>query len=96
MAGVDVKTVSHEAGHGSVAFTLDTYAHVLQEVAETASDKRELLLRVAVDHARLMHIDMRKDLILLGNLKAHTDKVLNRPCQRDNKFGVGALDCCCK
>ena len=43
VAGVDAKTVSSEAGHSSVAFTLDTYGHVLKEMNETASDKRELL-----------------------------------------------------
>jgi integrase len=45
VAGVDAKTVSQEAGHASVAFTLDHYGHVLQEMHEAASDKREQLLR---------------------------------------------------
>ena len=45
LAGVDPKTVSQEAGHASVAFTLDHYGHVLKEMHEGASDKREQLLR---------------------------------------------------
>src|SRR5205823_1885194 len=45
VAGVDAKTVSYEAGHASVAFTLDTYGNVLNEMRETASDKREELFR---------------------------------------------------
>jgi integrase len=45
LAGVDPKTVSQEAGHASVAFTLDHYGHVLKEMHEAASDKREQLLR---------------------------------------------------
>lgn len=45
IAGVDAKTVSYEAGHASVAFTLDTYGNVLNEMRETASDKREQLFR---------------------------------------------------
>jgi integrase len=45
LAGVDIKTVSQEAGHASVAFTLDHYGHVLKEMHETASDKREQLMK---------------------------------------------------
>lgn len=45
VAGVDAKTVSQEAGHASVAFTLDHYGHVLKEMHEAASDKREQLLK---------------------------------------------------
>jgi len=46
LAGVDPKTVvSREAGNASVAFTLDHYGHVLKEMHEAASDKREQLLR---------------------------------------------------
>jgi integrase len=44
LAGVDAKTVSNEAGHASVGFTLDHYGHVLKEMHEGASDKREHLL----------------------------------------------------
>lgn len=45
MAGVDVKTASREAGHSKVSFTLDRYGHVLDEMHDTAADKREELLR---------------------------------------------------
>jgi integrase len=44
IAGVDVKTVSEQAGHASVAFTLDNYAHVLSTMKQGASDKLENLL----------------------------------------------------
>ena len=37
-SGVDAKTVSKRLGHSSVAFTLQTYVHVLQEVERTAAD----------------------------------------------------------
>ncbi len=47
MAGSDIKTVSRQAGHASVAFTLQTYAHVLPEMREAASDRLEALLRSA-------------------------------------------------
>ena len=45
IAGVDPKTVSQEAGHASVGFTLDHYGHVLKEMYEAASDKREQLMK---------------------------------------------------
>ncbi|MDQ6653273.1 MAG: site-specific integrase [Acidobacteriota bacterium] len=45
MAGVDLKTVSREAGHGDVAFTLQVYGSVLNEMHETASDRREELFK---------------------------------------------------
>lgn len=45
LAGVDAKTVSEDAGHASVAFTLDHYGHVLEEMRESASDKREELMK---------------------------------------------------
>ena len=37
-AGVDAKTVSVRLGHSSVAFTLRTYVHVLEEVERGAAD----------------------------------------------------------
>lgn len=43
-AGVDIKTVSEEAGHASVAFTLDHYGHVLKVMREGAVDKMEAFL----------------------------------------------------
>ncbi|MEP6742054.1 MAG: tyrosine-type recombinase/integrase, partial [bacterium] len=45
VAGVDAKTVSQEAGHACVAFTLDHYGSVLEEMHVTASDKREQLFK---------------------------------------------------
>lgn len=45
LAGVDAKTVSKEMGHSNVSFTLDTYGHVLEEMHESASDKRAELMR---------------------------------------------------
>lgn len=45
VAGVDAKTVSYEAGHSDVGFTLQVYGSVLSEMRETASDKREELFK---------------------------------------------------
>jgi integrase len=44
LAGVDPKTVSEEAGHSSVSFTLDVYAHVLPSMRQSAAEKVERLL----------------------------------------------------
>lgn len=44
LSGVKPKVVSEQAGHSSVAFTLDNYAHVLPEEREGASDRLEKLL----------------------------------------------------
>jgi integrase len=44
ISGVNPKVVSQQAGHSSVAFTLDNYAHVIPEEREGASDKLESLL----------------------------------------------------
>jgi integrase len=44
LAGVDPKTVSEEAGHASVSFTLDVYAHVLPSMKQSAAEKFEKLL----------------------------------------------------
>lgn len=44
-AEVDAKTVSREAGHSQVSFTLQRYGHVLPEMHEAACDKRERLLK---------------------------------------------------
>jgi integrase len=37
--GIDAKAVSRAAGHSSVAFTLDTYQHVLPSVRKEAAEK---------------------------------------------------------
>ncbi len=39
LAGVNVKVISERAGHNSVAFTMDTYAHVLPGMGEDATEK---------------------------------------------------------
>jgi integrase len=44
LAGVEPKTVSEEAGHSSVSFTLDVYAHVLPSMKQSAAEKFEKLL----------------------------------------------------
>jgi integrase len=44
LAGVDAKTVSEAAGHASVAFTLDNYAHVLPKMRKYAARKIGKLL----------------------------------------------------
>ena len=44
-AGIDLKTVSEEAGHASVAFTLDVYGPVLESMRDSAVSKREEWLR---------------------------------------------------
>jgi integrase len=44
LSGVPPKVVSEQAGHASVSFTLDNYAHVMPEEREGASDKLERLL----------------------------------------------------
>ena len=49
-AGVNPKIVSERLGHHSVAFTLDTYAHVLPGMqAEAAQDFSDLVFGIAVD-----------------------------------------------
>lgn len=42
-AGIDLKTVSSDMGHASVAFTLDTYGHVLESMRKGAAQAREEL-----------------------------------------------------
>lgn len=43
-AGVPAKVVSEQLGHASVAFTLDTYSHVLPHMQEEAAAQVEALL----------------------------------------------------
>jgi integrase len=42
--GVPPKVVSEQLGHASVAFTLDTYAHVLPHMQDEAAAKFEAML----------------------------------------------------
>jgi integrase len=48
LSGVKPKTVSEQAGHSSVQFTLDHYAHVMPEEREGASDRLETMLFAGV------------------------------------------------
>ena len=43
-AGVEPKKVSHDLGHASVAFTLDVYCHMVEEMHDQASGKLEGVL----------------------------------------------------
>jgi site-specific recombinase XerD len=40
-AGDDVKTVRQNAGHDSVAFTLDRYAHVTETMRRESADRMQ-------------------------------------------------------
>ena len=40
-AGIDVKTVSTNLGHATVAFTLDVYGHVTREMQKSSADKMQ-------------------------------------------------------
>ena len=51
-AGVPAKVVSERLGHASVAFTLDTYAHVLPDQQRQAADLMDSLLPVPRRSAR--------------------------------------------
>ena len=39
--GTDMKTISTRLGHSSVAFTMDTYAHLLPGMQKSAMEKFE-------------------------------------------------------
>jgi len=47
-AGVHPKVVSERAGHSSVAFTLDRYAHVNLEMQQAAATQMDAALRQAL------------------------------------------------
>ena len=49
-SGVDPKTISARLGHASVAFTLDVYGHVWEEMAEAAAEAAESLLWGGGEH----------------------------------------------
>jgi integrase len=44
--GTDIKTISTRLGHSSVAFTMDTYAHLLPGMQKAAMEKLEEALAV--------------------------------------------------
>lgn len=50
-AGVDIKTVSKRRGHSSAAFTLDTYAHVLDSMDDGAANAMDQLMIDTADKA---------------------------------------------
>jgi integrase len=54
-AGVPAKVVSEQLGHASVAFTLDTYSHVLPHMQEAAAAQVEALLFEAAPRKRAAH-----------------------------------------
>lgn len=43
-SGVDIKTLSESLGHATVAFTLDVYGHVNEDMRRQAADKLEQLI----------------------------------------------------
>jgi len=46
--GTDIKTISTRLGHSSVAFTMDTYAHLLPGMQKAAMEKFEAALGIPV------------------------------------------------
>ena len=43
--GINIKVISQRLGHSTVEFTLKTYAHVIEEMEETAAAKWEKIIR---------------------------------------------------
>ncbi len=43
-AGVNIKVVAERLGHASVAFTMDTYAHVMPGMQESAAEQLDRLI----------------------------------------------------
>ena len=46
--GIDIKTVSERAGHGSASITLDVYAHVLEKTQEFVAKTVDIAMRAAL------------------------------------------------
>jgi len=44
LAGDDIKTVQENLGHHSASFTLDTYAHVSEEMKKKSSERMDRLI----------------------------------------------------
>ena len=42
--GTDIKTVSSNLGHATVAFTLDTYGHVTEQMQKDSADRMQKYL----------------------------------------------------
>ncbi len=45
--GTDIKTINTRLGHSSVAFTIDTYAHLLPGMQKAAMEKFEEAVAVS-------------------------------------------------
>ena len=43
-AGVNIKVISERLGHASVAFTMDTYGHVMPGMQESAAEQLDRLI----------------------------------------------------
>ena len=48
LSGINVKIVSERLGHASIAITLDTYAHLLPGMQESAAEAMQKALQHAV------------------------------------------------
>ena len=44
-SGDDIKTVSENLGHATVAFTLDIYGHVTEQMKESSADRMEKMIK---------------------------------------------------
>lgn len=79
IAGVDSKTVSQEAGHASVAFTLDHYGSVLEEMHVQPATSVRGYSKAAREvnegeDARFMRAKMKNNAILLRNNESSQDR----------------------
>ena len=43
--GDDIKTVSENMGHATVAFTLDVYGHVTEQMRSSSAERMERLIK---------------------------------------------------
>ena len=48
--GDDIKTVSENLGHATVAFTMDTYAHVTDAMKKRSGDRMQEYIERALKH----------------------------------------------
>lgn len=44
--GMDYKTLSHNMGHATVAFTMDIYGHVTDEMMQAGADKLQQFINL--------------------------------------------------
>jgi len=45
--GDDIKTVSENLGHATVAFTLDTYGHVTEKMKQDSANRMQALINAS-------------------------------------------------